>query len=140
MTETVFNIDQICDKASELKSQINELEDKADGLKNELRNYERQLLAFFETSGKDRCGSTMGDISVRERLSVKTPKSESDKRALFDWLNKRGIFFEFASVNSNSLNALYKQEVEAAQLENRECDMPVGEPEIFKQLIIKPRK
>lgn len=138
---TIAEIDNLSNTMVDLKQKIEKLDEEASGYREKFKNCERRLIAYLEQTGKDSWQSSRGDLTIRERTSVKVPRTPDDKRALFDWLTKRGIFYEACSVNSNTLNALYRTEFEIACREGRDFSMPgVGSPEIFRQIIVKAKK
>lgn len=62
--------------------------------------------------------SSHGLVVRSLRYSIKTPKSNEEKVAFFEWLNKekgREVYWAMATVNSQTLNAFYKAEMEAAK-------------------------
>jgi len=71
---------------------------------------------MMERSGKKRyIAEGIGQVSISENLSVATPKTPEEKQAFFNWLKQEmgeDGYLTYASVNSASLNSLYKQKVE----------------------------
>ena len=52
-------------------------------------------------------------IKIDVKQSVKTPKTDTDKKALFDWIeaHKGGdVLFAYQTISSQSLNKFYKEE------------------------------
>lgn len=74
--------------------------------------------------------------------SVTTPKTPEEKKALFDWLQKEGIFYEFASINSQSLNKLYRDKAEEAEkMGVLDYRIPgIGEPTTYVDLRMRRGK
>lgn len=129
-------VDDLARQALLTKKRISEKEEAIEEEKKELRDIEKRLEATLEYFGKDGWDSKYGKVEIRKRTSVKTPKTEEDKRALFAWLEEKGIFWSTTSVNSQTLNALYKAEFEAGN-----DKIPgIGEPEIYSTVILKPSK
>ena len=73
------------------------------------------------------------------KTSVSTPKSLEDKKALFDFLQEKGIFLEMVSINSMTLNSLYKSLAEQALAEGiLDYKMPgIAEPVNYVNLKIR---
>jgi len=73
------------------------------------------------------------------KSSVSTPKTPEDKELLFDFLREQEIFTEMVSVNSATLNKLYKDFSEKAANEGiLDYKLPgVGEPVIYTTLKIR---
>ena len=138
---TVKELEELCDTAFKLKEKIDSYEEEASELRKELFGYQQKIQAHLEHFGKESYGATGGNIEIKSRTSVKIPRTEEDKRALFKWLQDKGIFWELAGINSQTLNSLYKSEFEIAIEEGRDCVIPgISEPEVFKQVILKPKK
>lgn len=138
---TLKELEELCDTAAELKTKADSLEDEAKEIRKELFGYQQKIQAHLESFDKEDYDARAGNFSIRKRTSVKIPRNEEDKRALFAWLRDKGIFYETVGVNSQTLNSLYKNEFETAIAEGRECVIPgLGEPEIFTQLVIKPKR
>jgi hypothetical protein len=74
-----------------------------------------------------------------EKSSVVTPKTIEEKQALFDYLQEKGLFLEMASVNSQTLNALYKYlAAQAAEEGILEFKLPgVPEPTTYTNLKLR---
>jgi hypothetical protein len=56
-----------------------------------------------------------GTVIVSSRTSVKTPKTPEEKELFFSWLKQEGLFDNMISVNSMTLNKLYKELFQKAQ-------------------------
>lgn len=80
-----------------------------------LRDLEGKLLMHMEETEQEQVHIPgRGKIHTVDRFTVPVPKNMDDKKAFFKHLTERGIFFEMASVNSQTLNSFYKSEMEAA--------------------------
>ena len=74
-----------------------------------------------------------GTYFRKSNFSVKVPKSEVEREAFFGYLKERGIFENMVTVNSMTLNAWFKQEMEAA-VEKGDVDFKIPgieEPKAF---------
>jgi len=82
----------------------------------DVKKYEAEVIDMMERAGKKRyIAEGIGQVSISENLSVATPKTPEEKQAFFAWLTKEmgeDGFLTYASVNSASLNSLYKEKVE----------------------------
>lgn len=133
---------------------LQELTKLAAQYRENIRVMERDLKAAQESYGKAadtilRTLDLMDIDSVRahgflffkeRKTSVTTPKTPEEKEQLFEFLQQRGIFLEMASVNSQTLNSLYKSLAEeAAEKGVLDFRMPgVGEPTEY--ISLKMRK
>lgn len=82
----------------------------------QVKEAEERVLSLMERAGKERyIAEGIGQVSISKTLSVATPKTPEQKSAFFNWLKKEmgeDGYLTYASVNSASLNSLYKQKVE----------------------------
>lgn len=76
---------------------------------------EARMLAMLEASNLKNFRSDDGLVSVGYRTSVRTPKTPEDRKALFDYLQKIGVYDQMITVNSQTLNSFYKEELEKAK-------------------------
>lgn len=138
---TMAELEELCFSASERELNIEKLNEQlAEQVeaKNAILECIRKYIVHF---GKEKYESAYGTIELRTRLSFKTPKTVDEKRDFFEFLTEKGIFYEYASINSNSLNALCKQEVEIAKEEGRECKIPgIGDPSEFQTIHLRRKK
>jgi hypothetical protein len=93
---------------------------------------EGKLIATLEALNLKAFKGENGTVEVAYRTSVKLPQGEG-KLQFFEYLKELGIFDTLASINSNTLNAWYKEEDKKAQTEKRllripGLDMPTTTP------------
>lgn len=128
-TATAIRLREAVDeKEAELKRLKAELADSCDVIKKTLD------LAGLESVRAN------GYLFFKEnKTSVSIPKSLEDKRKLFEFLTEKGIFLEMVSVNSMTLNSLYKSLAEQALNEGvLDYRMPgVAEPVNYVNLKIR---
>jgi len=71
-----------------------------------------KIIAMLKDAGQDTFTVTgVGRVTISEQLSVKTPKTPEEKQAFFDWVRREmgeDGYWAYATVNSQSLNTLYK--------------------------------
>lgn len=123
-------------RASEIKKTIEEKKAELKLLNEEFDKLETEILSLFEALGIESVKMNDYNFYTSEESSVKTPKTLEDKLLLFDFLKEQGIFNEFVSVNSQTLNSLYKSLAEKALKDGvLEFRLPgVGAPSAYKQL------
>ena len=109
LDETVASLAQCRAKLDEIR----ETEKKQIEIKKQL---ESLLLKMIEQSGTKGYVSSHGKISIVDNLSYKQPASIEDKKALLQYIENKGddIYYSLVGVNSQTLNAWCKREVEAA--------------------------
>ena len=100
-----------------------------DAIVNEL---EGRIIATLSALNLKGFRGEAGAVELANRTSVKIPQGEN-KDTFFNYLKEQGVFDTLASVNSNTLNAWYKEEDKKAALEHRilripGLDMPTTTP------------
>lgn len=109
--------------------------------REEQRELERKIQSYLEYYGKSKYVSSIGTIEVRERFSFRTPKTDEEKKFFFDWLTEKGLFLRYASVNSNALNSLLKDEFEEAREAGKEITVPgIQKPTEYRTIHLKRSK
>ena len=132
---TVADLDKIVESIQTKKLEVKALDAQATEINKEIARLEEQAGTYLKELGRDNYKAPGGTVFMKRVWRVGLPKTDEDKAALFDWLRGQGIFDRYATVNSASLNALYKAEWEAAKErgEGLEFSMPgVGEPKLFE--------
>lgn len=87
---------------------------------NKLADVEGRILETLERHDMTSYRSSRGLVTRTVRYSVQTPKSPEEKAAFFNWLREskgEDVFWAYATVNSQSLNSLYKAEMDIAKQE-----------------------
>lgn len=97
------------------KNQISNLNQEIDKLKENKNGIEKKLLTIMRDSGFERIDSRSCSASVMQKTSVRIPHTKEQKEIFFDWLKEKEIFWEKVNINSQSLNSLYKTELEIAK-------------------------
>lgn len=120
---------EVCDK---LKAQTTEENKKLEGMKAKvLAHMELTGLENYKVAGK-------GTAYIRETSSVKVPETEDRRKAFFDYLLERGIFWESITVHSAKLNSLYESFL-AEAIERKDVNFKVPgieEPKFTKTLVL----
>ena len=118
-TEGEVSIEQMDDAVKKLrlaKEEKTKAKAVYDSVQKQYAEAEAKVMALMEHSGKKTyIAEGFGRVTVKEELSVRTPKTPEDKQKFFDWLrNHMGedAYYAYMTVNSRSLNSLYKQKVE----------------------------
>lgn len=142
MSDTsIATMEALCSEAFQLRIQIDAIEDGLKEKRELLDALNSKILLLLEAHNKNKWETNSGVFQIRERTSVRTPKTDEEKRKLFEWLQNKGIFWSTVSVNSNTLNALYKNQMEVAAQEGTDVVIPgVGEPEIYRQIVISRKR
>lgn len=112
-------------EASLLKGEIDDFKTTLESKEKKLAATREQILKTLDLMDLDQLKAHGYTFYKKNKSSVTTPKTPEEKKALFDFLESKGIFLEVASVNSQTLNALYKSlSEEAAQAGCLDYEMP----------------
>jgi hypothetical protein len=113
---TIEEMDRYVKNLRELKDKYAEASAISKTLYAEVKEQEQKIIDNLKAAGKKRyILEGVGQISLTDGLSVQTPKTPEQKQAFFNWLREEmgeDGYLTYASVNSSSLNSLYKQKVE----------------------------
>jgi hypothetical protein len=134
---TVQDLDQLIAQISAKREEIEKSEAVTTGLNKELALLKAKAVNYLKELGRENFQSPHGTVRVSQKWRVNLPKTDDGKAALFEWMRGQGIFDMYATVNSNSLNALYMAEWEAAKKrgEGLEFSMPgIDAPKLFEDL------
>lgn len=130
---SVVDFEKLIAEAYEKKAAIKVLEDAVEAEKAIHTEQKAKIQAYMEQLGKTAYKSNYGTVSIKQQCSVETPKDPQDKRAFFKWLEDNGLYDQYVSVNSKSLNSLFNSQVEATG--NIDLRLPgISAPKYFKTL------
>lgn len=137
----VSDLDKIVSELREAKDAIKDLKDEQKKWNDMAAGCEARLLEYFEETGKTQHVGVDAKVHVRETMSFKTPKTRDDKEKFFNYLKEKGedIYWGLATVNSQTLNAFCKQELQIAN-DNKVFPFTVPgieDPTSYKKVIIK---
>jgi hypothetical protein len=89
---------------------------ESNALHAEMKTLEERVTGLMKLAGLTEFTATgYGKVSLSELLSVKTPKSPDEKKAFFSWVRENmgdDAYYAYMSVNSASLNSMYRHKVE----------------------------
>lgn len=112
---TVDQLTRQCQKIADLRWEESQLSMTKKKVTEELELAEKEMLEMLNQSGLKNFKSPVGTVSISHRTSVKTPKTEEDRQAFFEYLKSKGLYDTMISVNSATLNSFYKAEFEEAK-------------------------
>jgi hypothetical protein len=100
------------------------------------------MIAILKRAGKEEYTvKGYGKVSVRDELSVTTPKTPEQKQAFFEWIRETkgdDAYYAYMTVNSNSLNSMYRQAVEEAGAKGEVLDIPgLAQPNSYTKLSLR---
>lgn len=137
--EAPADLQVITKEAAELKEEIAKLEADVKSKKEKFGKLSGTILKTLELMEIDSVRAH-GFLFFKElKSSVTTPKTPEDKKELFDFLQEKGIFLEMVSINSMTLNSLYKSLADEAAKEGvLDFKMPgVPEPTTYTNLKLR---
>lgn len=138
--KTPITVDQLNGLIADMFKTKEEIAEINRGLvlkKKEFSAKKLHLVALLKDLGQKSFRAPSGLISIKQIWHVNNPKDGVDKTAFFDWLRERGIFEQYATVNSRSLNTLYKTEWEIAKKSGEGMDFSIpglGEPTLREDI------
>jgi len=129
-------VEDLCQQMFYMRDSIQHKEALLSEEKAALRNMQAKMLQILNDHGKSNYKSNHGNVSVMRKLSVKCPKEPVARKDFFDYLKEKGIFEDLVTVHSQTLNAFYKTEWEAAKVSGvMDFAMPgIGEPSYYETL------
>lgn len=105
-------LDTLATKLSEAEKIYEDAKEKASALYREVHAAEQKLVEALNLAGKRKYHvEGIGTYFFEERYSVKVPATIEDKKMLANYLQSKGgdvLFWDKFSINSNSLQSLYK--------------------------------
>jgi hypothetical protein len=113
----------------QMKAAYKEQSDKATVMRME-------MLRILKDAGKTKYSSNVGTFSIAQKTSVKVPKEWNAKEKLFSWLKAKGdeFYWTYVTVNSQSLNSLYREEFAKAEDKASFSIDGVEEPIVMEEL------
>ena len=139
---TVEQLEQLCELIRAQREKAEEAKKAYSDENTKLEQLEMRLINVLKDLGKDSYKSNVGTFSVSYRTSVRVPQGD-DKFKFFEWLKERGLYDGIVSVNSQTLNSLYRSEFDRAKEEGRldEFKIPgIGDPTINPILSFRKAK
>lgn len=127
--------DGMCEDMNKQNTIVKELKQRLKDENGTLDQMKTKIMAYMEGFDKKKYSTNFGTIFIQSKFSVKVPKDLDSKQELFKWLASKDIFQEYATVNSVSLNALYRSYLES---EGPDFSIPgLAEPTHYQTLVIR---
>lgn len=112
---SVEELDKLMDELFDKRVEVDEAKRKKADLENELTALKQIVIAHLKELDREKYAAARGSISVTKKANVRMPQDPEDKQKLWAWMKERDIFDQYATVNYQSLNSLYKAELLAAE-------------------------
>lgn len=88
--------------------------EEMEALETEEKQLKKAIQAYLEENDELMFRSNVGTVSLQHKSRISVPKDQESKEKLFNYLEERGLYWDFVTINSNSLNAWYGEELDAA--------------------------
>ena len=134
---TLEDFENLTDKFFELREEKEQMRKVMSEKESEIKAIEKQLIAFMEQYEKTNHSGRKGSISVAVSRYPSMPKDPDKKRSFFSYLQEQGVYEDLVSVNHNTLQSWYKQEV-AANEDDPLFEVPGLEP--YERKTLRARK
>lgn len=121
---TVKEMNDLAEEIARLRSEEDEASDKKKAITAKLEAAENKMVELLITNNLKNYRAPAGLASLSFRTSVKTPKTPEQKTLFFEYLRKTGRYDDMVSVNSQTLNSFYKEQLELAK-ERGEDDVQI---------------
>jgi len=134
-------LDQLVEEMFKARREYQDADKVKKALGEKMDELEGKVVDALTSLEKDNWDSSSCKVSISHRTSVRVPKEREEKLAFFSYLQEKGVFEDMVSVNSNTLNAYYKEQLEQA-LEQGDVDFRIpgiGEASIKKTLQVRAK-
>jgi hypothetical protein len=122
---TVTDLDALVKEIVQLRKKSREMTASLSAVNVELEAKKSKMAGYLRELGRKSYKTEVGNFTLVEKWRVTLPKTAEDKHKLFDWLEERGLYDTYATVNSNSLNSLYLTEWDIAKKEGRGMEFEI---------------
>ena len=110
-----MDIPALSEEIATLRSEKTDLNKVLKKINERLAKLERQLIEAMNAQQIENFKNEHGNFGITHRFTVRVPQNPDSKRAFFDYLKERNQFEGMATIQSNTLNKWYKDEIEAAK-------------------------
>ena len=139
---TVKELDELTEALLKKEKMKAELAALTTQVNKEIMVLEQKCTLHLKELERTEYSSKFGKIKIEEKWSVNLPDTPIAKSLFFEWLREKGIFDKYATVNSRSLQSLFKAEWEQAKkIGNLNFSLPgIEAPKLFEKTDFKPNK
>lgn len=144
---TLEDLEAMCQRIADQRDEVARIAQEKNKAAATLESLESRFLEVLVALDRKNFQSAKhGMFYITGKSSVKTPKTDEEKTAFFNYLREKGgeaLVLKYMTVNSQSLNAFYKEEFDLAKERGEAMDFTipgVGEPTIVPSLGIRKAK
>lgn len=127
----------LCNELYKQRGVVEEYKERLAEQQNVFDDLKSQVIMYLNENNLDKFVTDDVTISKVDKLNV----SMTDKNVFFKYLKEKGLFESMATINYNTLNSYYKNELENAVKEGRlDFKIPgVEEASVFTNVSIRKR-
>lgn len=107
---TVADLDKLVQEMADKRAEIELADRRLKDLNIEMGGLKGRAAAYLKELGREDYITSVGKVEVKTKERVNLPESIPDKLEFFAYLKEKGVFENYATVNSQSLNAYYFRE------------------------------
>lgn len=141
---TVRDLDDLIAKISFLEKDKEMFDQKIKEINKELMKHEATATRYLKELNRNEYDTPIGKLKISEKWHVNLPDTDLAKLEFFEWLKSQGIFEKYATINSRSLQSLYKAEMENAKERGEDpltFSLPgIPAPKLYEQTDFKSKK
>lgn len=115
MSITIEQLNGLIENVAKLRIEEARVSKEKSTVLSDLEMAENAVLEALVENGMTNYRGPAGMVSLSQRTSVKTPKTQEDREAFFFYLKEKGLYDDMISVNSQTLNSFYKAGLEEAR-------------------------
>lgn len=140
-TVSTADLDAAVKAMLDKKEEVDQVAKLKKSLTEQYEKLESTVMEMLQSAGKQKYFvEGYGTASIVARTSVSFPKDHASKQKFFTYLREKGgsgLLYEMTTVNYQSLNSYYKQELEALPEEDRSGFKLPGIPEPTAQQYLR---
>ncbi len=122
----------LCQKVWEEKGRLERIEAEAKAQSQVVESLKASVIAAMEENEMEKFSVPgHGTLFKQNRFTVTVPKDGAEREAFFEYLKAKEIFDSMITVNSQTLNSWYKQEIDA--------ELAAGNPDFAVPGIAEPK-
>lgn len=135
---TLEQMNQLCERIVELRTQKEDLETQIGGLNSLLKRAESQFIQFLKEAGMKNLKNEHGQFSITKRTTVNQPV---DRDAFIAYLKSKGDYENMVSFNSKKLQSYVMGEIEEKVREGNPDWLPPGisKPGEFETISVRKK-
>jgi hypothetical protein len=111
---TVIEMDNLVKETMALREEYEQASAVSKKKKEVYDNHVQKVISVLKKNDRTSWKNNHGRVTVAQRFFVEQPKTQEDKKAFFDYLAEKDLYWGMVGVNSTTLSSWYKKEMDAA--------------------------